>query len=576
MAYSDDSERIVGRLRASLQLITDQQVRAMTAAWVTAWDDLAPDLQAALDDLVVDGVRPTRAQLTRSRRLVNALALIESRLALLVDQSAASTIAQLRDVVDSAGAVTDQLISSMLPPGANVNGWARVDPASLDAIVERTTEQITKLSFPLADQAAASMRRELVRGMLVGSNPREAARRMVARSESVFNGGLARAMTIARTEMLDAHRAGAALAEQANADVLAGWMWVASLSERTCPACWAKHGTVYDLDEPGPLGHQNCRCARVPRTKSWRELGFDVDEPPSILPDAEAAFAELPATTQLDVLGPARFTAWRAGQYPMSTWAVKRSTPGWRDSWHVTSAPIGFKGIRKAAFTRPSSTITPPSLSPRMRKLTDPAERRARFQAGPIGDVQEAAAKHLYAKGSHTVAVNVDLSDDLADTLAADVSAVLKAAGKSVPDGVMFLVPDLDPMFAPGSGTGGYVIRGTRVVHINPAVVRGSWDSDTFRAANAPHFSPVFADVASRRYVIGHELGHVVDGASKHTTSRVTQAEKWWQEKAAPLLRRYGTGNRHEGYAEGYVQWLFAPRSPLAKLYRGEYRWRRR
>ena len=35
------------------------------------------------------------------------------------------------------------------------------------------------------------------------------------------------------------------------------------------------------------------------------------------------------------ILGPKRFAAWQAGDYPVEAWSVRRSTAGWRDSFHV-------------------------------------------------------------------------------------------------------------------------------------------------------------------------------------------------------------------------------------------------
>lgn len=342
MAYSLESVSVLARLRQQLEHLADEHTRAQVARWARAWDDLAPELLAALEHVTADGEKITRAKLIRARRLTNALELIESRLAGLVDSSAADAIADLSGFVDAAGNATDALISSQLPPGQSVNGWARVDADQVDAIVARTAEQITKLSYPLASEATAAMKRELVRGMLTGANPRETARRMVVRTGAAgkaFNGGLTRALTIARTEQMDAHRAAAQVAEAENVDTLAGWTWVCAVSTRTCPACWSMHGSGHALTEPGPLGHQNCRCARVPRTKSWRELGFDIDEPKSILSSREDAFARLTPDEQAEVLGPRRFAAWRDGRYPMDDWSVRRDNPGWRPSYGVSPAP---------------------------------------------------------------------------------------------------------------------------------------------------------------------------------------------------------------------------------------------
>lgn len=93
----------------------------------------------------------------------------------------------------------------------------------------------------------------------------------------------------------------------------------------------------------------NCRCARAPQTKSWADLGLDIDEPPSLLPDAEATFKSLSKSDQLAVLGPKRFDAWQAGDYPMSKWATRRSTKGWRDSYVPSKPPRKSSSSRRLA-----------------------------------------------------------------------------------------------------------------------------------------------------------------------------------------------------------------------------------
>ena len=345
---NSNTERVSARLDASLALILDEQARAATTAWVAAWDDVSNELLTALDELTATGVKPTRSQIMRSARLRNALLLIEDRLAGAFDTSAGRTIADLHRIVEQAGVGADLLVSTLLPADMKVRSWTRVDPRQVDAIVARSTKQITARSLPLAPEATRVMKRELVRGLLVGENPRETARRMVRRTEGTFNGGLARALTIARTETLDAHRAASMLGYRQNADVLEGWEWHADLSSRTCSACWAMHGTIHPLDEPGPAGHQNCRCTGLPVLKDPAELGFETPDPVSIIPDAEARFNALSPAEQLDVLGPSRFAAWKAGEFPMSAWAQKRTTDGWRDSWVPAKAPAGFKGTTRA------------------------------------------------------------------------------------------------------------------------------------------------------------------------------------------------------------------------------------
>jgi hypothetical protein len=241
-----------------------------------------------------------------------------------------------------------------LPPGTfdprSLATWSRVDERQIEAIVRRTTERITSRTRALSRESQSAVRRELIRAVASGSNPRVTAQRIVSRAEGRFNGGLSRALVISRTEMLDAHRAAAAVGQAQHADVLAGWIWLSALDSRTCPSCWGKHGSQHPASEPGPFDHQQGRCARMPVTKTWADLGIDLPEPPSVVPDASEVFGALTADEQRSVLGPARYEAFAAGRFPMDQWSVRRSNPGWRDSYAVAPAPqSGGRVSRRAA-----------------------------------------------------------------------------------------------------------------------------------------------------------------------------------------------------------------------------------
>jgi hypothetical protein len=211
----------------------------------------------------------------------------------------------------------------------------------IDAIVRRTAEQINARHWPLADEATERMKRELVRGVVVGDNPRDAAARMVRNLEGEFNGGLARALNLARTEIIAAHREAAQIGQERHEDVLDGWVWMCELNAsrgRTCPACLALHGTVHPLSEPGPKGHQQCRCSRAPKTKSWADLGFDdIDEPDDLVPDGRALFDSLPEAEQVEIMGRRRLALLRSGDITWEDLPELRTTSGWRDSWGTRS-----------------------------------------------------------------------------------------------------------------------------------------------------------------------------------------------------------------------------------------------
>jgi len=77
---------------------------------------------------------------------------------------------------------------------------------------------------------------------------------------------------------------------KANKDLVKAVQWVSTLDSKTTPECAIRDGLEYDAETLEPIGHSipwlegpgrlhfNCRSTDVPVTKSWRELGFDVDE----------------------------------------------------------------------------------------------------------------------------------------------------------------------------------------------------------------------------------------------------------------------------------------------------------
>jgi SPP1 gp7 family putative phage head morphogenesis protein len=273
-------------------------------------------------------------------RLQKALTLAADRLDELANLTTVTVQADVARTVLAAAQSQIDVIMSQLPPAdkvATLPTFTRVSTDAMDAIVLRTTERIAKDTVPLSLDAQASMRRNLIRGVAVGENPKVTARRMLRDTEGHFNGGLTRAMTIARTETLDAHRAATQAADLANNDLTQAWMWGAELGARTCIACISMHGTRYPLEEPGPIGHQNCRCDRIPVTKTWAELGFTgIEEPPSLVQSSEEWFDSLTPGTQRSIMGPERLALYQDGKIQWADLNRTQDNPGWRQSVIVT------------------------------------------------------------------------------------------------------------------------------------------------------------------------------------------------------------------------------------------------
>lgn len=356
MSITSEALHLQAQLDAALDGVLDQQTRDLVSGWALAWDEVVGDLNATLEEIIArqnDGLVPA-SWFARSERLGHVLGLIGRKLDALADASEVRILRDLSSVAQRSAAAQASILRAMLPADHDLPGAPTL--RALDAIVARVTQQITARHLPLSPQAYDVVRRELVRGVAVGISPRHTAQLMVDRAETGFNGGLTRALTISRTEMIDAHRDAAQTGQDAHADVVAGWVWLAHLSSRTCRSCIAMNGTEHQLSEPGPIDHQQGRCSRMPKTKTWAELGIDLPEPAGTdVPDSEAFFDGLTPAEQQRILGREGYDAWKRGDFPMEAWAQRRETDGWRDS--IVPATPDHPGHAAGGTQQPS----PPS-----------------------------------------------------------------------------------------------------------------------------------------------------------------------------------------------------------------------
>lgn len=336
MSVDRDTLLLALQLRAKIDHHVDAAVGDMTRSWARLWNELAKDWALAVEQIIATGTtgRLTKAQLLRLQKVRAALAASLEALDQLSAQATTVTIARIPALVSTATAQELAIIAAQLPDMLGQQTLTSAGGRAVEAIVKRATEQVTSLYRPLAPDAYQVMLAEIQRGVALGTNPKTAAARMLQRTRGGFDGGLSRATRIARTEMLDAYRSAAHAADQVNTDVLAGWRWQASLSARTCPACLALNGRLFPVDAPGPQGHVNCRCSRMPVTKSWADLGFiGLGEPVDRMPDAESWFFALSHREQLAIMGPTRLQMLRSGEIGWEDLAVKVPNTGWRPSW---------------------------------------------------------------------------------------------------------------------------------------------------------------------------------------------------------------------------------------------------
>jgi hypothetical protein len=123
----------------------------------------------------------------------------------------------------------------------------------------------------------------------------------------------------------------------ANESLLSAIVWTATLDQKTTTFCAVRDNLRYTVKDHEPIDHSvpwgagpgnlhwGCRSSSRPETKSWRELGFDIDELPpgtrasmngQIAVDAkfEDWLGKRTKAQQNEMLGPGRADLWRDGK----------------------------------------------------------------------------------------------------------------------------------------------------------------------------------------------------------------------------------------------------------------------
>ncbi len=201
-----------------------------------------------------------------------------------------------REGLDHAEQLTLAGIPEPLKPAVRVV-WNRLPAEALEQLMSWLQEDSpmrARLVELLGPEAADRAGKMLLDGLAFGYNPRMVADLM----RQALGMSLVDALRQARTSMLWAYRAATRAGYQANSDLVIGWIWHADLGPRCCLACIAQHGSLHPVSEL-LNDHHNGRCAMIPVTKSWKDLGFEGI--PDTNPDIKKGrdwFASLPADEQ--------------------------------------------------------------------------------------------------------------------------------------------------------------------------------------------------------------------------------------------------------------------------------------
>lgn len=317
--------------------------RAASADLVRAYAGVARRVRSEMDDLLgkitaaqAEG-RPTPPSwLDTDLRLRSILRELEGHLR---EYSLVAGDVIAEDIKDATSLGNDHVERLVREQTRGIVSFRRLNEAALQAVVQTTNKgALADLLQSFGPELSVRLRNLLLTSLTTGRGP-EVTARLIREAIGV---PLSRAVTIARTESMRAYREASHRSMRENDKVLDGWYWWAKLARNTCAACWAKHGTKHSTRER-LYGHPRCRCAMVPITKTWTELGFEgipetrIEEP---TPGTDR-FVKLSPAGKLAVLGPTRYAAYQSG-VTLDDMTYTRQSKTWGPS--VALVPVSKLG----------------------------------------------------------------------------------------------------------------------------------------------------------------------------------------------------------------------------------------
>lgn len=322
-AYRDDLERAT--VAASTRT---------AEAWLQAQQRINLEVQALLSKMEaarLAGVDPSPAWLYQERRLATLTETIQAEAA----RWAATAEPYVRDLAYQSAADASQNARALATEAARVDlpgveaSFTDLNPENMATILGHLAPggPLRDLLTSLGGEAAEAATQALLEGTILGKGTDWIARQL----GQALDIPRWRAETIARTESLRVYRE-TSRETYKRSNVVGSWTWTSALDRRTCPACVALHGTTYSLEEQLD-GHPRCRCAMVPNTKSWAELGLDpaLDEMnprPPMQTGADWLKAQSPLT-QKAVLGPRKFDLYANGKADLPDFVARTHSPAW-------------------------------------------------------------------------------------------------------------------------------------------------------------------------------------------------------------------------------------------------------
>lgn len=326
-----DLERTIARFKRELAQANAATSRTLIDSYTRSWVEIRRSLDlltSQIDTARAAGQQVNATWLYQADRLRGFESQIGQQIGRFATGAAQTTVTAQGHAAGAAVVHTETYLDKILPDRVAGVGTSFNVPAT--AAVEQVVgalepgSPLVRLFAELGPDAVRGARSVLTTAVTAGWGPRQTAQ--VLREN--LGGNLTRALTVARTETIRAYRGATTETLAANRRVVDGWVWHADLGDRTCPVCWAMHGTHHKVGEPLD-GHPNCRCVMIPETKSFKDLGVDVVEPDLGIDPGIGQFRDASPAVQFKVLGPSKFAAYRAGQLDLRDLVERTSSRAW-------------------------------------------------------------------------------------------------------------------------------------------------------------------------------------------------------------------------------------------------------
>lgn len=312
------------RFRRQLEQMELDAFERMATIYEGIFRSVQDEIEALAEE-IADIDFPDRGKVIKLARLSRILNQIEAQVTRFGGTVANEITLAQRQAIESAVANAIELIELSLPPGlpdevrlAIRTSFTSLPSEAIEAaagLLGEDSPLTTALEKNYGPAVREKVEQHMLDGIGKGLNPRRTAILLNRNFINALGNGLTWAMTTVRTAQIKSYQLANHATYQANANIVPTWIWHSALDSRTCMSCISKHGQEFPVTE-SLNDHHNGRCAPLPKAISFADLGLrGVEEVrPAKIVRGETWFKEQPRATQIELMGGARYRAWRDGE----------------------------------------------------------------------------------------------------------------------------------------------------------------------------------------------------------------------------------------------------------------------